>query len=46
MPGPYGLPGASLRVVPDLRRTALVVGAGAGITGDGLFLTALAWRST
>ncbi len=29
--------------MPDLRRTALVVGAGAGITGDGLFLTALAW---
>jgi hypothetical protein len=29
--------------VADLRRTALVVGAGAGVTGDGLFLTALAW---
>jgi Major Facilitator Superfamily len=29
--------------VPDLRRIALIVGAGAGITGDGLFLTALAW---
>jgi Major Facilitator Superfamily len=33
----------SLPDVPDLRRTALIVGAGAGITGDGLFLTALAW---
>jgi MFS family permease len=29
--------------VADLGRSALVVGAGAGITGDGLFLTALAW---
>jgi len=29
--------------VADLRRTALIVGAGAGIAGDGLFLTALAW---
>jgi MFS family permease len=29
--------------VPDLPRTALIVGAGAGITGDGLFLTAVAW---
>jgi len=29
--------------VADLRRTALILGAGAGITGDGLFLTALAW---
>jgi MFS family permease len=29
--------------VADLRRTALVLGAGAGVTGDGLFLTALAW---
>lgn len=27
----------------DLRRPALIVGAGAGIAGDGLFLTALAW---
>jgi hypothetical protein len=29
--------------VADLRRTALVAGAGAGVAGDGLFLTALAW---
>jgi MFS family permease len=29
--------------VTDLRRTTLMVGAGAGIAGDGLFLTALAW---
>ncbi len=42
--------GASVRFAPanvpgvaDLRRTALLIGAATGLTGDGIFLTALAW---